>query len=331
MEKSKMEHLQESFFLFSAFTLAGTSVITARFVTHHVGTFTITVVSMFFAILCLAPLCGRKLPHAIGTMDKKQWLMLLLQALFGVFLFRMFLLEGLLHTSAAEAGILTGATPAITTILAWVLLKEHANKKTFAGILCTVGGILLVQGIVTKGSDFASEHFWGNMLVLFAAASESLFNIFSRMNSLKTDEAEKEPLDPRVQTLLVSAMALGLCLVPALFEHPLVSLTTIGLVQWSALAWYGAIVTALSFICWFAGIKRCSAYTAAAFSGMMPFTALILSVWVLGEHAGWEQWSGGVLIMLGMILIGLRDGKRDDQSERDLSIILSDNVHYDRR
>ncbi|WP_242975783.1 EamA family transporter [Desulfosporosinus sp. FKB] len=42
----------------------------------------------------------------------------------GIFLFRMFLLRGLDYTSAGEAGILAGATPAITALLAMMALKE---------------------------------------------------------------------------------------------------------------------------------------------------------------------------------------------------------------
>ena len=34
----------------------------------------------------------------------------------------------------------------------------------------------------------------------------------------------------------------------------------------------------------------CGAFTAAAFSGMMPLTSMILSVIILGEQAGWQQW-----------------------------------------
>ncbi|UUZ97191.1 DMT family transporter [Paenibacillus sp. P25] len=70
------------------------------------------------------------------------------------------------------------------------------------------------------------------------------------------------------------------------------------------MVWYGPVVTALAFVCWYAGIKRNPVSTAAAFSGMMPFTALLLSVLILREHAGWQQWSGGMLVILGMILIG---------------------------
>jgi len=237
--------------------------------------------------------------------------MLLLQALFGIFMFRMFLLLGLLRTSAGEAGILTGATPAVTALLAMIVLKEPAGLQSLAGILSTIGGILLVQGMMSRGSEFSSEHFWGNMLVLCAAASESIFNVLSRMNQIKSARRVKEPLDPIVQTMLVTGMALALCIVPALFEQPVSSLMTLGIWQWLALAWYGAIVTALAFICWYAGIRRRSAFMAAAFSGMMPFTSLLLSVMVLGERAGWQQWAGGVFIVLGMLMIGMKKAGND--------------------
>ncbi|MED4750460.1 DMT family transporter [Brevibacillus choshinensis] len=93
-------------------------------------------------------------------------------------------------------------------------------------------------------------------------------------------------------------------MIPALFEQPNYSLSIIGWNEWLALIWYGPFVTALAFIFWYAGIKRCHVSTAAALSGMMPFSALLLSVWLLGEQAGWQQWLGGLLVILGMVLIG---------------------------
>lgn len=309
MENLKVEHLKGPFFLFCAFTLAGTSVISARFVTGQLGIFTITAVSLFIAILCLLPLCGSSPMKAIRLLGAGDWFLLFLQALFGIFLFRMFLLYGLLHTSAGEAGILTGVTPAATALLARVMLKESFNQTILAGILSTMGGILLIQGFLLPGSQFSLVHFWGNMLVICAAVSESLFNIFSRMNNLKAAASLKEALNPAMQTLLVSAMALLLCIIPSLFEDPVVAMKALDIKQGLALVWYGMFVTALAFIFWYAGIKRCTAHTAAAFSGMMPFTALILSVLVLGENAGWQQWLGGGLVMLGMFLIGAQQVK----------------------
>jgi len=307
-----MERLKGSIYLFCAFTLAGTSVISARLVSGKLGTFTIAAASLFFAVIFLLPICRNRLMETIQLMERNDWFLILLQALCGIFLFRMFLLQGLLHTSAGEAGILTGATPAVTALLARAALKEPVNKKSILGIACTILGILLIQGILLTGSIFTLGHFMGNILVLFAAVSESLFNVISRVNSLRTVSLNKQPINPLVQTTLVSGIAFILCLIPALFEQPVQSLGSIGLKEWLALAWYGLFVTALAFIFWYAGIKRCPAYTAAAFSGMMPFTSLILSAIVLSEHAGLQQWSGGLLVVLGMLLIGsIRPNRAD--------------------
>lgn len=319
-----MERWKGMLYLLGAFSLAGTSVITGWFLNERLGGFTITAVSLFFALLCLLPLCLRNLMKTVRRLSIREWRILFFQALFGMFLFRMFLLYGLQHTSSAEAGILTGATPAFTVILAGMLLKESMNRTKLVGVLSTVGGVIVIQGLFSSDLSFSIHHVWGNALVLCAAASESYFNILSRISSVKQNTTYHETIHPIVQTTLVSALALVLCLVPAWFENPAASLSAIGLKEWLALVWYGPIVTALAFICWYAGIKRCQASTAAAFSGMMPFTALMLSVILLKESAGWEQWCGGLLVIIGMILIGrnqAQTGKLSMQPVSDHGII----------
>lgn len=303
-----MKHLSSQssgmLFLTGAFTLAGTSVISARFVAGRLGTFTITAVSLFFALLLLVPLAGGRIIESIRGASARDWAYLSLQALFGIFLFRMFLLFGLLHTTSAEAGILTGATPAITAVLSRLLLKQTMGASKIIGILSTVVGILFIQGLLIHGKCFMPEHIFGNILVLCAAACESLFNVCSRIAVVKAQSMGKAHMPPMVKTVLVSFIAMFLCLIPACFEQPVGLLAKVGLQGWLSLIWYGVFVTALAFLFWYSGIKRCSAYTAAAFSGMMPFTALLLSVLILGEHAAIHQWCGGILVISGMVLIG---------------------------
>lgn len=320
-------------FLAGAFTLAGTSVIAARYVAESLGIFTIAAASLFFALLGLMPLSGRRLIKALWLMSKGDWLILIIQALFGIFLFRMFLLQGLLRTSAGEAGIITGATPAATVLLAWLCLKEPLYRTRVLGIGSTITGILVLQGMFLTGADFSREHLAGNLLVLFAALCEALFNITSRISSLKASSNQSKILDPIVQTTIVVSIALFLCLIPALFEQPAESLMLIEFKEWMALLWYGFIVTALAFVLWYAGIKRCDATVAAAFSGMMPFTSLILSVLLLNEQPGWQQWFGGIMVVLGMLLTGIKPPEPEQEkyntSLRLLEITL--NKKYERR
>lgn len=309
-----MKQLSGIFFFVGAFSLAGTSVISARFVTDQLGAFSITAISMLFAMLVLVPLCLRQLVEYLRQMSLRSFGFLFLQALCGIFLFRLFLIEGLVRTSSGEAGILTGATPAITAILAMIVLKERVDAKKIIGILCTVLGILTIQGLFSPSGSLSTEHFVGNILVLCAASSESVFNVLSRVFAVG-EEIRGQPANAIVQTTIVSTIAFVLCIIPAMFEQPFAVLGTLRLTQWVALAWYGVFVTAVAFFCWYSGIKRCGAFTAAAFSGMMPFTAMVLSILILGEKAGTQQWLGGGLVILGMVLIGIKRADRMIKAE----------------
>lgn len=299
-----MERIKGYVYLLCAFGLAGTSVVAASFVNGKLGTFTITSVCLLFSLVCLLPFCMGQLLRTIRALSARQWLLLFCQAMFGVLLFRMFLLYGLTRTSSVEAGILTGATPAITVLLAVLFLREKMKAAHLLGVAGTVCGILLIQGVFMPESRFSNDHMVGNILVLGAASCESLFNVLSRVAAVQSSK-KHEAIHPVVQTTLVSAMAWLISLVPCLAEQPLAALSGMGWQGWLALVWYGPVVTALAFICWYAGIRRCRASTAAAFSGMMPFTSLTLSVWLLHEQAGWPQWAGGLLVIAGMVLIGM--------------------------
>lgn len=301
-----MERFAGMAFLTGAFVLAGTSVVAGRLVVATLGTFTITVMSLFFALVGLLPLCGSKLAKSIRQLGYGDWLLLGIQALFGIFLFRLLLLQGLLRTSAGEAGILTGATPAATALLAWLLLREPLDWFRALGIISTISGIIVLQGLFSSDIMFSQEHLLGNVLVLSAALCESIFNVISRVSNVKAVWHSEQVLDPASQTTLVVSIALLLCLVPALTEQPLPSLLALEITGWAALVWYGLFVTALAFIFWYAGIKRCAVSVAAAFSGMMPFTALLVSVLLLHEQPGWQQWFGGFLVVLGMVLTGIK-------------------------
>ena len=284
-------------------SLAGTSVVAARYVSGTLGVFTIAAVSLFFACAVLLPLSYRRIKTVFREMTLHSGVEILLQAFFGMLLFRFCLFNGISRTSSLEAGVLTGATPAITALLACLFLKEKLGVGSIAGLAATVAGVVLVQGITGLTNGLQPLHLIGNLLVLFAAASESIFNILSRSTVLN-GMRQNRPLDPLAQTALVVMTALILCCIPAAFEQPLLRLAGIGWIEWSALLWLGVFVTALAYICWYSGIKRCSAFTAAAFSGFMPLTSMILSALLLREQTDLFQWFGGACVILGMVLIG---------------------------
>lgn len=304
-----MRHVQGKLYLLGAFSLAGTSVITGYILSMKLNSFMITAVSLGIVLVCLLPFYGTKTVRTIRLLTKRDWIMILFQAVFGIFLFRTFLLFGVKLTSTVEAGILTGTTPAITSLLAFFFLKERFSGTTALGISCTVMGIILLQGINILSAQFSVEHVLGNVLIICAAASESTFNIISRKHKARALDESAVQLHPMVQTLLVSAIAFILSVIPALCDHPLASMSVLGWKEWLALVWYGLVMTALAFVFFYEGVKRCDAYTTAAFSGMIPLTSMLLSLLLLKERIECAQWVGGLLIILSMALIGRRKTK----------------------
>lgn len=308
-----MKNIAGKIYLLCAFALAGTSVVTGYILSEKLSRFTITAVSLGIVILCLSPFYGVKTVKTIRLLKRSDWKLLVLQALFGIFLFRLFLLLGVSLTSTVEAGILTGTTPAITAILAFLILREKPTGGAALGIACTVSGLVLLQGTSLRSIGLSSQNFLGNVFMLCTAASESTFNIISRKHKTINQDQSDVQIHPVVQTLIVSTIAFGLSLVPAFAEQPFAALQTIGMTEWIALVWYGLVVTALAFVCFYAGVKRCDAYTTAAFSGMIPLTSMLLSIIFLREEVGLSQWVGGLLIISSMLMIGNRKRQSHQQ------------------
>jgi drug/metabolite transporter (DMT)-like permease len=294
-------------FLAIAFILAGSSVIAARYVSATLKPFTITFMSLVFATITALLFYGKSIFLTIRQLSKRHWKILILQSICGVFLFRIFLTFGLQYTSAAEAGIITGTSPAITAVLTWFILRDQLTKKSVMGILLTLLGVLVLQGFPFNMTAFNITHFLGNMLALGAALCESLFTTLSR--KAHTDIKEKYELHPFIQSGIVSIIAMLLCFIPMLLEGQINELIKLPIDGWVALVWYGTIVTVIAFACMFAGAKYCDGYTIAAFTGLIPISSLILSWVILREAVIVNHIIGCGFIVIAIIIMSLKNKK----------------------
>jgi len=287
-------------YLTIAFILAGSSVIAASFISAYLPTFTTTFLSLVFASLTAVLFCGKNMYDTAKCLSRKTWTVILLQAMFGSFLFRVFLTTGLQYIGAAEAGIITGATPAITALLTWLMLHEYLSLRTVTGILITFAGVLLVQGFPFETT---LENFQpiGVIYVLCAAACESLFTTFSR--KIHVCAKSDETLPPLVHAGFVSICAMVLCLIPALLEQPWAAIAALPVSGWIAFLWYGSIVTIVAFAFMFAGAKRCNGYTIAAFAGIIPISSTLFSVTILKDSISKYQAAGCVLVVFATLII----------------------------
>jgi len=294
-------------YLTIAFILAGSSVVVARYVSGNLQPFTITFMSLAFASITALLFRGKSIYSTIKKLSKRHWIILILQAIFGIFLFRIFLTFGLKYTSAIEAGILIGTAPAITAVFTRFILLDKFNKYSLLGILFTLFGVLVLQGFPFRIDNFDVNHLFGNLLVIGAASSEALFTTLSR--KAHVDVKENYELHPFVQSGIVGIMALLLCTIPMLFERPYLELSVLPINGWIALIWYGSIVTVLAFACMFTGAKHCDGYTIAAFTGLIPMSSLVLSIIILKEIVTINKIIGCCLIIISIVIMSKKIDK----------------------
>lgn len=279
-----------------AMLLAGSSVVLSKIVASSLPIFLANTLILLPACLVLFVLTRwREGPLRVPA---GAWRPLFLQALCGIVLFRLFLFYGVPLTSAASAGILTSTVPAVTALLAWLVLRERPGLRGILGVVLTVLGVLVLT-LPGSVSGAGPHPFWGSALVLGAVFGEALWNVLSKLSGAR--------LSPLAATTLVTTLALGL-----FFPLGLVQALTFdfSLLTWqsgAAVLYYALGATVLAYVLWFAGVRFVEASTAAVYTGWLPVSAVTLSALVLREPL--TPWHGvGLTCVLCATFVFARDG-----------------------
>lgn len=206
-------------------------------------------------------------------------------------------LFGLRYIGAAEAGIIIGASPAITAFLSSLLIRDVPFRAVWLGCAASFAGVALVSGGETAGAR-GDDPVLGGALVVVALVSWALYSIGGR----RTME-RYSPLTVNWTTLLISI----LMQVPLLWwtEQKLM-VTGAGSVPidgWLALVYLVVFATALGQQAWLYGVHGIGPARAGIFTNLIPVSALILSVLLLGEPIGLREVLGIVLILTGVWLV----------------------------
>ncbi len=295
---SRFQGCKAVFMLIGAMSLAGSSVVAGKILVATVPVFIVAFGSLFVAFICMIPLMHGRLDE-VRLLTAREWKYLFLQGLFGIVLFRVFTLYGLRMTGAVQAGIITGATPAVLALLSLFLLGEKLSVRMIVGVILAAAGCMLINVFSTERSG--DNNVLGSLLVGGAVISESLFTIFRKRIC--------HSVSATTNTAVLIFCSLLLLLLPAAREvaSMAVWLSTEALL---AIIYYGLFATVLAYLLWTAAVGRVSGATAGAATAAMPASSVILAVLVLGERLCWQHLAGCLLIIGGIFVTSACNGPR---------------------
>ena len=220
----------------------------------------------------------------------KTWgLFLVMGALNNVIPFSL-ILWGQTHIASALAAILNATTPLFTLLLAQVLTKdERLSPGKCLGIALGFLGVVAMIG--PDAIDGLGDGLWPQIAILGAALSYAFAAIFGRrFRDLRASHAATGQLS--ASTLILLPIALYV-------EKPW-SLPMPSSIAWSSMLCLALFSTAVAYLLYFRILKTAGASNLLLVTFLIPASALLLSVGILGE-----QLTSGQLQVMSLIALGL--------------------------
>lgn len=272
--------------------LVGINITVGKIIIQSVPIFLFSDIRFIIASLVLLPMLFLKRDVKF-KLTNKEWLMLFLQAFFGVFLFSIFMLYGVRYTSVISAGIITSTTPACIALIALLFLKEKLNPNNFIAISLAVLGIILISVNWENNTVANTDILLGNVLIICAVVSEALFTIFAKPLSSK--------LKPLQMAAMVNLFGLILFIPFSVYQLLMINIKISSFI-WLLIIYYSLTASVLSFILWYRGITKIPANIAGLFTVFMPVSSAFCGVWFLDESLTIRHVAGIVMAMAAILI-----------------------------
>ena len=207
---------------------------------------------------------------------------------------------GQTHIGSGLASIFNSTSPFTTTIVAHFLTQdERARSSRLVGVCIAFAGVLLIIGIdAMRGLGSALS---GEVAVMAASWSYAFAGVFGRRFFRR--EFRQMGMNPLVASAGQMTGATALIVPIALvIERPL----TLPVPHWEtagAIAGLSLLSTALASILYFRLLASAGATNSMLVTLLMPVTAILLGITVLGERLGPQHFAGIALVAGGLAVV----------------------------
>ena len=205
------------------------------------------------------------------------------------------------HIASGLAAILNATTPLATVLVAHFCTRdERLTANRLAGVVVGLVGVTVMIGpalLAGLGSDVLAQ-----LACLAAAVSYACAGVFGR----RFRRMGIAPLQTAAgQVLASTALLLPMAL---LVDRPW-TLAMPGLPAWAAVLGLALLSTALAYVLYFRILATAGATNLLLVTFLIPVSAIVLGVLVLGERLAPTQLAGMALIAAGLAAIDGRLGR----------------------
>lgn len=247
--------------------------IAGKYTVPYISIFTLTFLRFFYATIILYFVMKRK--GVDFKPEKDKFPVYLFTGIVGMFGYHVLFFTALRYTTAINSSIIAAANPIITTLLAFIFLRNRLGTKQLAGILLSFAGVILT----ITGADFdVLRQFTfnaGDLWMLAAVAAWSAYSVYSKSRG--------KEIAPIVLTYY-SFLVCTILLIPfVIYERPWEYLFSIPASAHLAVLYMSVFPSVIGYLVQQMAIREIGPEKASIFVNLVPVFSIILAVLILGE------------------------------------------------
>lgn len=238
----------------------------------------------------------RKITSNNEQIKKEDRIRIALSGFLGITLY--FAIEniGVSMTSSSNSALIVASFPAVTTLLEFFIYHSKPNIKKVLGIILAIIGVAILTQINVDGN---SKSMLGNVILIGAGIVWAFYNFITRDLTNKYS----------AMTLTYYQMLAGfIFFLPfVIIEGKTWRMPTI--TSASALIYLSVGCSIVAFLLYNLGLRKLSASISVSLMNLVPVLGLIFSILILHESVSAIQISGGVIVIIGVILSSIQKGE----------------------
>ncbi len=239
-----------------------------------------------FGIGAVAMVGWLRRPADEPVMTRQTRSLLFLQSLLGNFLFTICMIYGVSLTSATSAGVIMASIPACVAVMSWLFLRERVAPRTWVAVACAVAGIALFSlskpelpaqaASALEAKNTPNLAWLGYALLVAASLCEGAYSVIGK----KLTGA----LGPRRITSLINLWGFALATPLGLWLALRFDFGAVAPGMWLLLLFYALAACVWTVWLWMTGLKAVPAAQGGVFTVLLPISAALVGVAVLGER-----------------------------------------------
>jgi drug/metabolite transporter (DMT)-like permease len=225
---------------------------------------------------------------------RRDWLMIIGIGLLGHTLYQLLFINGMVLTTPANSSLLLATAPIWVAVLGYLLRIERISRVTWAGILLSFCGILVL--ILGGGGhvDLGGATIRGDFLLLGCAIVWAAYTTASK--PLLT---RYSPLKLTALSMLAGTIPLAIICFPAMMQQNWAAVTLVG---WIAFLFSTLLSVVVGYLVWYTSVQRVGNARTAVYSNLTPVFAIIFAWIILDSTLVPLQLAGGAVVLAGLVL-----------------------------